>query len=53
MLIIYPFSKAWTVGPVSPKMTLHFNTSQSLEASVNGGECDLNPSSPTVTVSVN
>ena len=53
MLMIYPFASEWTTGPVSPKMTLHFNTSQSLEASVNGGECDLNPSSPTVTVSVN
>ena len=53
MLIIYPFASEWTTGPVSPKMTLHFNTSLALEANINGGECDLNPSSPTVTVSVN
>ena len=51
--IIYPFSSSWTVGPVTPKMTILFNTSLALGAFEVGGSCNMYAESPTVTVTVN
>ena len=52
--IIYPFSASWTVGPVTPKMTISFNTSTGLGAFHDPtGTCNMYAESPTVTVTVN
>ena len=52
--IIYPFSASWTVGPITPKMTINFNTSAGLGAFEDaGGLCNMFADSPTVTVTVN
>jgi hypothetical protein len=52
--IIYPFSSSWTVGPVTPKMTILFNTSLALGAFLDAGNlCNMYAESPTVTVTVN
>ena len=52
--IIYPFSSSWIVGPVTPKMTILFNTSLALGAFLDAGSlCNMYAESPTVTVTVN
>ena len=53
--IIYPFTASWTVGPITPKMTIFFNTSVGVGAFEFGGagECNMYAESPTVTVTVN
>ena len=52
--IIYPFSSSWTVGPITPKMTILFNTSLALGAFTDSGnKCNMYAESPTVTVTVN
>ena len=53
--IIYPFSATWTVGPITSKMTIFFNTSVGVGAFEVGGagECNMFADSPTVTVTVN
>ena len=52
--IIYPFSASWTVGPVTPTMTIKFNTALGLGAFHDaGGLCNMYAESPTVTVTVN
>ena len=53
MQIIYPFSSSFTVGPITPKMTILFNTSAALGAFHDaGGECNMYAESPVVTVTV-
>ena len=53
MQIIYPFSKSYTVGPISPKLTIAFSTKDALNADQSSATtCELRPGSPTVTFTI-
>ena len=53
MQIIYPLTESYTVGPVSPKVTIAFSTQNALNADQSSATtCELRPGSPTVTITL-
>ena len=53
MQIIYPLTNSYTVGLVSPKLSIAFSTTDALYADQSSGTtCELRPGSPTVTLTL-
>ena len=53
MQIIYPLTSSYTVGPISPKLSIAFNTKTALYADQSSGTtCELRPGSPTVVLTL-
>ena len=52
MQIIYPLTNSYTVGLVSPKLSIAFSTTDALYADNPGDTCTMRPGSPTVVLTL-